>query len=165
METTSYLTFCTLRRLEIDLWWLLRWLVVLVCSDSLLRLVVVSYCGGCGCKKAFNYNPVNMLSMDGCFGKWGTNQKDGSALGIGDATPFSIPFCTALCSSDGKETTSIRKLCFVGIVATSMREEEIPDGAVTMITPNMASVFIHVSIRARYLSIVPFTSRHTTVVY
>ncbi|GJZ00194.1 hypothetical protein Tco_0517623 [Tanacetum coccineum] len=50
------------------------------------------------------------------------------------------------------------------VVATSVREEEIPDGAVTMITPNMASVFIHVSDRARYLANVPFTSPHTTVV-
>ncbi|GKA42292.1 hypothetical protein Tco_0734952 [Tanacetum coccineum] len=63
---------------------------------------------------AFSYDPVNMLLMDGCFGKWGTNQNDGSALGIGDETPLSIPFGTTLCSSDGKETTSIRKFYFVG---------------------------------------------------
>ncbi|GKD75619.1 reverse transcriptase domain-containing protein [Tanacetum coccineum] len=176
-----------------------------------------------------------MLLMDGCFGKWGTNQNDGSALGIGDETPLSIPFGTTLCSSDGKATTSIRKFYFVGtcdtrecldtsftvvggsilrsariaimeakivsfrpelwlgdslskftekvkgfanwlclfatifkqnqisdlkknqicelrniLVATYVREEEIRDGAVTMITPNLVSVFINVSVRARY---------------
>ncbi|GJV45129.1 hypothetical protein Tco_1429665 [Tanacetum coccineum] len=46
-------------------------------------------------------------------------------------------------------------------LATSVREEEILDGAVIAITPNMASVFIHVSVRARYLANVPFTSPHT----
>ncbi|GJX67396.1 ribonuclease H-like domain-containing protein [Tanacetum coccineum] len=59
-------------------------------------------------KKAFSYDPVNVLSMDGCFGKWGTNQRGSSALGIGDVTPLSIPFGTILCSSNGRETTSIR---------------------------------------------------------
>ncbi|GKB81774.1 hypothetical protein Tco_0948669, partial [Tanacetum coccineum] len=47
------------------------------------------------------------------------------------------------------------------VLATSVREEEILDGAVIAITPNMASVFIHVSVRARYLANVPFTSPHT----
>ncbi|GJV60658.1 hypothetical protein Tco_1466758 [Tanacetum coccineum] len=51
------------------------------------------------------------------------------------------------------------------VLATSVREEEILDGAVIAITPNMASVFNHVSVRARYLVNVPFTSPHTTVVY
>ncbi|GJR96936.1 hypothetical protein Tco_0269110 [Tanacetum coccineum] len=41
-------------------------------------------------------------------------------MGIGDATPLSIPFGTILCSSDGKETTSIHKSCFVG--TCDMRE-------------------------------------------
>ncbi|GJS24845.1 hypothetical protein Tco_0453477 [Tanacetum coccineum] len=36
------------------------------------------------------------------------------------------------------------------LVATSMREEEIPDGATTVITLNMATVFIYVSVRASH---------------
>ncbi|GJT63614.1 hypothetical protein Tco_1015094 [Tanacetum coccineum] len=71
------------------------------------------------------------LFRDGCFGKWGTNQKDGSALGIVDATPLSIPFGTVLCSSDGDTRGCLDTSCMI-VRGTILRLARIPVMEVTV---------------------------------
>ncbi|GJT59242.1 hypothetical protein Tco_1002775 [Tanacetum coccineum] len=72
------------------------------------------------------------LFRDGCFGKWGTNQKDGSALGIVDATPLSIPFGTVLCSSDGDTRGCLDTSCMI-VRGTILRLARIPVMEVTVL--------------------------------